>query len=108
MADYAWNDKVQSHYENAEQGLDEPDRPEDESKEIAAHTVENGWARAGGAEASSPSSIEDVSSARRGVPASHRGTGGPTYDQLYNEARERGIKGRSRMNKAELARAVGR
>jgi len=108
MPDYAWNDKVQRHYEYAEQGLEEPDRSDDESEEIAAPTVEDAWARAGEAEASSRSSIEDISSARRGGPASHRATGGPTYDQLYNEARERGIKGRSRMNKTELARAVGR
>ena len=107
MPDHAWNDKVQRHYEYTEQGLEEPDRSEDASEEIAAHTVENEWARAGEAEASSRSSIEDISSARRGVLASHRGTGGPTYDQLYNEARARGIKGRSRMNKTELAQAVG-
>ena len=38
----------------------------------------------------------------------HRGPGGRTRDQLYNEAKQKNIKGRSKMNKAELARAVGR
>jgi hypothetical protein len=44
----------------------------------------------------------------RGGLRSHRGPGGPTYDQLYNEAKQRNIKGRSRMSKGELARALGR
>jgi hypothetical protein len=39
---------------------------------------------------------------------SHTGPGGRTRDQLYNEAREKNIKGRSKMTKAELERAVGR
>ena len=33
---------------------------------------------------------------------------GRTRDQLYEEAREKGVEGRSKMTKAELARAVGR
>jgi hypothetical protein len=49
-----------------------------------------------------------MSSGRRGGLRSHRGAGGPTKDQLYAEARRRGIKGRSSMSKAQLARAVGR
>lgn len=76
-------------------------------REIAARTVNKERARAGEAETSSRSSTEDISSGRRGGLPSHHGPGGPTYDQLYNEARQRGIKGRSRMNKRELARAVG-
>ncbi|WP_433665603.1 hypothetical protein ACQPW1_10555 [Nocardia sp. CA-128927] len=32
---------------------------------------------------------------------------GPTRDQLYNEAKKK-VEGRSKMSKAELARAVGR
>jgi hypothetical protein len=81
--------------------------PEDVAEEIAARTVNKERARSGEAETSSRSSTDDISSGRRGGLRSHRGPGGPTYDQLYNEARQRGIKGRSRMNKRELARAVG-
>jgi len=44
----------------------------------------------------------------RGGLRSHKGSGGRTRDQLYNEAREKNIKGRSKMSKAELERAVGR
>jgi hypothetical protein len=56
----------------------------------------------------SRSSTKDISSSRRGGLRSHRGAGGPTYQQLYSEARQRGIKGRSSMNKAQLQRALGR
>jgi hypothetical protein len=49
-----------------------------------------------------------LSSSRRGGLRSHHGAGGPTYQQLYNEARQRGIKGRSSMTKAQLQRALGR
>ena len=45
--------------------------------------------------------------ARTGGLRSHRGAGGPTKAQLYAEASRRGVKGRSKMTKAQLARAVG-
>jgi hypothetical protein len=50
-----------------------------------------------------------MSSSRRGGQRS--GTNRPkgrTRDQLYNEARQLGIDGRSHMNKAQLQRAVDR
>ena len=65
-------------------------------------------ARAGEADESSRTSTDDISSGRRGGLRSHRGSGGRTRDQLYHEARRKGIKGRSKMNKAQLERAVGR
>jgi hypothetical protein len=65
-------------------------------------------ARAGEAKQASRTSTEDISSARRGGLRSHSGSGGRTKDQLYNEAREKNIDGRSKMTKAELERAVGR
>jgi hypothetical protein len=34
--------------------------------------------------------------------------GGRTYDELYEEAKRRNIKGRSKMSKTELERALGR
>jgi hypothetical protein len=76
--------------------------------EIAARTVNKERARAGEAKTASRSSTQDISSGRRGGLRSHRGAGGPTKAQLYAEARRRGVKGRSSMNKAQLARAVGR
>ena len=65
-------------------------------------------ARTGEAKTASRSSTHDMSSSRRGGLRSHSGSQGPTYEQLYNEARQRNIKGRSSMNKKELARALGR
>jgi hypothetical protein len=65
-------------------------------------------ARHGEAATASRSSTEDISSGRRGGLRSHRGAGGRTKAQLYNEAKRKGVEGRSKMNKAELERAVGR
>ncbi|MGH6654027.1 MAG: plasmid stabilization protein [Actinocrinis sp.] len=77
------------------------------AEEIAARTVNKERARSGEAKTSSRESTRDMSSSRRGGLRSHRGSGGPTYRQLYAEAQRRGIEGRSKMNKAELEKAVG-
>jgi hypothetical protein len=108
MPQEAWSDKRDRQYEHIKEGLRERGEEEDTAKEIAARTVNKERARAGEAEESSSSSTEDISSGRRGGLRSHRGPGGRTKDQLYNEARDKGIEGRSKMNKAELERAVGR
>ena len=78
------------------------------AEEIAARTVNKERARSGEAKTASKASIQDISPGRRGGLRSHRGAGGPTKAQLYAEARRRGVKGRSTMTKAQLARAVGR
>ena len=65
-------------------------------------------ARSGESKQASKSSTQDISSQRRGGLRSHKGAGGPTKEQLYNEAKKKNIKGRSKMSKKELARAVGR
>jgi len=78
------------------------------AEEIAARTVNKERARSGEAKTTSRSSTQDMSSSRRGGLRSHRGAGGPTKAQLYAEAARRGVRGRSTMTKAQLARAVGR
>jgi hypothetical protein len=78
------------------------------ASQIAAATVNKERARSGESKTASRSSKEDISSSRRGGLRSHSGAAGPTYAQLYNQARQRGIKGRSSMNKSQLARALGR
>jgi hypothetical protein len=108
MPQRAWSDKRERQYDHIKKGLVERGEDEDTAEEIAARTVNKERARAGEAEEASRTSTEDVSSGRRGGLRSHRGPGGRTRDQLYNEARETNIKGRSKMTKAELERAVGR
>ncbi|MFI5055033.1 MAG: plasmid stabilization protein [Actinomycetota bacterium] len=104
----AWSAKRERQYEHIKEGLEEQGRPEDLAEEIAARTVNKERARAGEAKTASRSSIDDISSGRRGGLRSHRGPAGRTFDQLYSEAKERGIKGRSKMNKRELERALKR
>ena len=108
MPQGAWSNKRERQYEHIKDSARERGEDEDTAKEIAARTVNKERARAGEARESSRTSTEDISSGRRGGLRSHRGAGGRTRDQLYNEARRKGIKGRSKMNKAQLERAVGR
>jgi len=108
MPQQAWSEKRERQYEHIKEGVLERGEDEDTAAEIAARTVNKERARAGEAREASRTSTDDISSGRRGGLRSHRGPGGRTRDQLYNEAREKNIRGRSRMTKAELERAVGR
>jgi hypothetical protein len=108
MPQRTWSDKRERQYEHIKEGLLEQGRPEDTAEEIAARTVNKERARSGEARTASPTSVEDISSGRRGGLRSHRGPGGRTYRQLYEEARDRAIEGRSKMSKAQLARALSR
>src|SRR5690606_2832699 len=108
MPQGAWNAKRERQYEHIKEGLQERGERTETAEEIAARTVNKERARAGEARESSRSSTDDISSGRRGGLRSHRGPGGRTRDQLYNEARKKGIEGRSKMTKAQLERAVGR
>jgi hypothetical protein len=108
MPQRAWSNKRERQYEHIKEGLLERGDSEDKAEEIAARTVNKERARAGEAKESSRTSTDDISSGRRGGLRSHRGPGGRTRDQLYNEAREKNIKGRSKMTKAQLERAVDR
>jgi plasmid stabilization system protein ParE len=108
MPQRAWSDKRERQYEHIKRGLERRGRSEDVAEEIAARTVNKERARAGESQTSSPSSTEDLSSGRRGGLRSHSGPGGRTYRQLYEEAKDEGIEGRSKMSKAQLARAVAR
>jgi len=103
-----WSSKRDRQYEHIKEGLLDRGESEDTAEEIAARTVNKERARAGESETASRTSTDDISSGRRGGLRSHRGPGGRTKEQLYNEARERGVRGRSKMTKAELERAVGR
>jgi plasmid stabilization system protein ParE len=104
----AWSPKRERQYEHIKEGLEDRGTAEDTAEEIAARTVNKERARAGESKEASRTSIDDISSGRRGGLRSHTGPGGRTYDQLRNEAKDRGIKGRSTMSKAQLERALDR
>ena len=108
MPQQAWSAKRERQYEHIKEGLLERGTGEDKAEEIAARTVNKERARHGETKEASRTSIDDISSGRRGGLRSHRGSGGRTYDQLRNEAKERGIRGRSRMNKAQLEKVLSR
>jgi hypothetical protein len=108
MPQRAWSNKRERQYEHIKQGLERGGRSEDTAEEIAARTVNKERARAGETKTASRTSTHDISSGRRGGLRSHQGPGGRTRDQLYEEARRRGVSGRSKMSKAELVRALGR
>ena len=108
MPQKAWNRNRERQYEHIKQGLERSGRSEDVAEEIAARTVNKERARSGEAKTSSRLSRTDISSGRRGGLRSHSGPGGRTRDQLYEEAKRKNISGRSKMNKRQLERALGR
>ena len=108
MPQTAWSAKRERQYEHIKSGLEQQGRSESLAEEIAARTVNKERARAGEARSSSEASIDDISSSRRGGLRSHRGRGGRTYRQLYEEARRKGLEGRSYMTKSQLERALSR
>lgn len=95
-------------YEHIKDSLESRGRSEDVAEEIAARTVNKERARHGESRTASRLSKEDISSGRRGGLRSHGGPRGRTREQLYEEARRKGVRGRSKMSKAELERAVSR
>jgi hypothetical protein len=108
MPQEAWSKKRERQYEHIKDSVLDRGEDEDTAEEIAARTVNKERARAGESEEASRTSTEDISSGRRGGLRSHKGAGGRTKAQLYEEAKRKGVEGRSKMNKAELEKAVGR
>ena len=102
------NSKRERQYEHIKESEKDRGVSDKRATAIAARTVNKERARAGESKTASRTSVKDMSSSRRGGLRSHSGSAGPTRDQLYNEARQRGIKGRSAMTKAQLAKALGR
>ena len=104
-----WSTKRERQYEHIKEGLEERGESEDTAEEIAARTVNKERARAGETKGRpSRTSTEDISSGRRGGLRSHKGPGGRTYRQLYEEAMRKNVEGRSKMSKRQLEQAVGR
>ena len=106
MPQQAWSAKRERQYEHIKEGLRQRGEAEPLAEEIAARTVNKERARHGEAREASRTSIDDISSGRRGGLRSHRGPGGRTRAQLYEEARQRHLRGRSSMSKAQLEKAL--
>ncbi|MGW1285814.1 plasmid stabilization protein [Streptomyces sp. NPDC001118] len=98
--------KRERQYEHIKKSAQERGESTRSAEEIAARTVNKERARSGESGTASRTSVKDMSSGERGGKRSGQGPQGPTYDQLYNEAKQRGIEGRSHMNKGQLQRAL--
>ncbi|WP_116202873.1 plasmid stabilization protein [Amycolatopsis circi] len=110
MPQQAWSSKRERQYEHIEESQEDRGASKKRAKEIAARTVNKNRAQSGESDRASKTSVRDKSPQQRGGHRSGKrlGPGGPTRDQLYNEAKKRNIHGRSTMTKKELAKALGR
>ena len=106
MPQKAWSAKRERQYEHIKQSELKQGKKEPLAEEIAARTVNKERAQHGEAHTSSRTSTDDISASRRGGLRSHSAAAGRTVAQLYEEARKRNIKGRSRMNKSQLEAAL--
>jgi hypothetical protein len=96
-------------YEHIKDSLESSGSSEERAEEIAARTVNKERARAGESRTASKLSKRDLSSGRRGgLRSGTKRSKGRTREQLYEEAKHLGVEGRSKMNKAQLQRAVSR
>ncbi|GAA3504826.1 hypothetical protein GCM10019016_119390 [Streptomyces prasinosporus] len=100
--------KRERQYEHIKESAQDRGESEGRAKEIAARTVNKERARSGESRTAGRTSTQDMSSGKRGGQRSGKGSQGPTRDQLYEEAKKRGVEGRSNMNKSELQRALGK
>ena len=108
MPHKAWSAKRERQYVHIKDSLLERGKPKPLAEEIAARVVNKDRAQHGESVTASASSVNDMSAGRRGGLRSHQGAGGRTLLQLRNEARQRGLKGRSAINKAELEATLTR
>ena len=109
MPQKTWSAKRERQYKHIKDSAKKRGTSTKRAKEIAARTVNKERARSGEARTSSRTSRTDMSSSRRGgLRSGTRRATGRTKEQLYNEAKRMNIAGRSKMNKAQLQRAVDR
>ncbi|MER6689282.1 plasmid stabilization protein [Streptomyces minutiscleroticus] len=102
------NAKRERQYEHIKKSAKDRGESTKRAEEIAARTVNKERARSGESKTASRTSTQDKSSSQRGGERSRKGSQGPTYNQLYEEAKRRNVHGRSDMNKSELQRALGK
>ena len=107
MPQQSWSNKRERQYKHVKESVESQGKGEKTAKAIAARTVNKERARSGESKQSSKTSTNDISSGRRGGLRSHSGPGGRTKAQLYQEAQQQHIHGRSSMDKGQLQRALG-
>jgi hypothetical protein len=100
--------KRERQYEHIKESAERRSESMKRAKEIAARTVNKERAGTGESKTASRTSTQDKSSSQGGGQRSHSGSHGPTYDQLYEEAKRRNVEGRSSMNKAQLKEKLGK
>ncbi|MFQ6145873.1 plasmid stabilization protein [Streptomyces seoulensis] len=98
--------KRERQYEHIKESAQDRGESAGRAEEIAARTVNKERARSGESKTAGRTSTQDMSSGKRGGQRSGHGSQGPTYDQLYEEAKRRDIHGRSDMNKQQLRQAL--
>lgn len=103
-----WSAKRKRQYQHIKDSVLARGESEPLAEEIAARTVNKERAQHGESVEASASSINDISAGRRSGLRSHSGAAGRTVAQLRSEASQRGITGRSKMNKAQLESALKR
>ncbi|MGH3117275.1 MAG: plasmid stabilization protein [Gaiellales bacterium] len=94
-------------YEHIKESAKERGASTKRAKELAARTVQKERARSGESKTPSRSSLRGKSPSVRGGQRS--GTDRPkgqTREQLYNQAKRLNIRGRSKMTKSQLQRAI--
>ncbi|QUH00644.1 plasmid stabilization protein [Saccharopolyspora erythraea] len=108
MPQQAWNRKQERQYKHIKESAEERGSSEARAEEIAARTVNKDRAQQGQSRRQSKTSTQDIPPQRRGgIRSGNRvGPGGRTKQQLYEDARRQNVKGRSKMTKQELEKAV--
>ncbi|WP_161880293.1 addiction module toxin RelE [Deinococcus alpinitundrae] len=94
----AWNDKDERQYQHVKDSERHGGKSAGEAEEIAARTVNKHRREEG----RTPNKrTQDTGNPNRALPELSR-------DELYNRARQAGVKGRSTMSKAQLVQALER
>ncbi|MEU5919012.1 plasmid stabilization protein [Streptomyces sp. NPDC047141] len=98
--------KRERQYEHIKESGEKRGMSEGRAEEMASRTVNKERARSGETKTSSRSSTQGKSASQRGGQKSG-GSAERTKDELYEEAKKRGIDGRSTMTKQQLKNALG-
>jgi plasmid stabilization system protein ParE len=92
----AWSNKAERMYEHVKESSRKRGESPKRAKEIAARTVNKQRRQSG---QTSNKTTQGTGNPRKGLEDRSR-------DELYNEAKKRGVEGRSKMNKQELVKAI--